>query len=472
MASDAKISDVLTQLETLPPQPLTAEISGKLSKIKAICDEKYSNQHFFGNAALNRMMLLDPDIAQLLTPDVIRYVFSNPPSPENKINRNSTPGGIHLKDAIKFGFADGLAVIKLIPNNQYNYGPEQNKAQQSLFEKHTTQIIANIFKANGQSSATINEPLSMRSLGRQFDSIRNIVGNQKSNGNSDNLLFVPNYTLNDLELQVKTGFNQLCQLIGADPGQHTLDSFTEKLLQSPEAFLKGDVAHLFFDRAHMLVALHDDSTINIGGIDCNYRDILQNMVYKLSKNPDHYPQAVKEQMALRLSLVENYLATKFPQEGLNYAKDATPYISIRVDHADLLESSGFNNSLAKFSKFVDHMEMGYSKEAAKKYLNMFEQAKSDFVNGRIELPNFEKSCFETIRLAEQDPGINSKPSLLARIENIANNVVKFLTMGHMEIDIPTDSRKRVNHFKEGLQNIRQEESQLQDTHDETMSKKL
>lgn len=472
MASEPKISDVLKQLENLPPQPLTTEISEKLGKIKAICDEKYSNQNFFGNAALNRLMLLDPDISQLLTPDVIRYVFSNPPLPETKINRNSTPGGIHLKDAIKFGFADGLAVIKLIPNNQYNYGPEQNKAQQAMFEKHTTQIIANLYKANRQTSATINEALDIRNLGRQLGSILNIVSNQKSNGNSQNLLYVPNYTTSDLELQVNTGFSQLCQLVGAVPSQHTLDSFTETLLQSPEAFLKGEVAHLFFDRAHMLVALHDDNSINIGGIDCYYRDIIQTMVHKISKNPDHYPQEVREQMALRVSLVEQYLNTKFPGQGLSHGKDETPYITIRLDHAELLESSGFNNSLAKFNKYVDHMEDGYSKEAAKGYLNKFEQAKSDLVNGRIELPDFESSCFEAIRLAERDPAINSKPSLIARIENIANNVVKFLTMGRMEIDIPTDSRRKVNHFKEGLQSLRKDESQLQDTPDESMSKKL
>lgn len=49
-----------------------------IKKIREICNTKYSNKGFFGHAALNRKMLLDKEIADLLTKDSIKREGKKP----------------------------------------------------------------------------------------------------------------------------------------------------------------------------------------------------------------------------------------------------------------------------------------------------------------------------------------------------------------------------------------------------------
>lgn len=93
-------------------------------------------------------MLLNERIANLLTPEVIEYLFTNEPTDQSKIFRNSS-GMIALKDAIYHGFNDGLIAIKLMTNNEQKFGPEQYEAQKANYDKNTTRIVENIKIAAG-----------------------------------------------------------------------------------------------------------------------------------------------------------------------------------------------------------------------------------------------------------------------------------------------------------------------------------
>ncbi|WP_367606151.1 hypothetical protein [Legionella sp. W05-934-2] len=105
------ITELLNSLKIHQPNEPSEAIHGNIQQIKAICYARYSNQSFYGNAALNRQMLLDPDIAKLLTPEVLTYLFTHEPTSGEKIYRNSG-GAINLRDAIYYGFHDGLDVIR------------------------------------------------------------------------------------------------------------------------------------------------------------------------------------------------------------------------------------------------------------------------------------------------------------------------------------------------------------------------
>lgn len=308
-----KTIEILDQLKQNPKASLTKEIEESLKKIKEICDSKYSNQSFYGNAALNRQMLLDPQIAKLLTPEVLTYIFTNDPTPETKIRRNTSPGGvINLKDAIYYGLKEGLHVIHMMPNNESQYGPSAYKQQQQKFSTNTMQIVANISKAAGVEEIESEQKLNPNGLIDQYERIIKTVNLLKEQGQSDNLLSVPSYTPQNMRDQVGWGFQRLCQIINTqDLGKETLDSFCEKFLNSPEAMLDGSVIHLFYDRAHIDAALEQDTIYKIGGQDYKFQDIFRAMIQKVATNPDNYPPCAREQFCLRFGLVESDLQNRF-----------------------------------------------------------------------------------------------------------------------------------------------------------------
>ena len=142
--------EVLDTLSNQSATELTSEIKTSLENIQSICNSKYFNQRYYGHAALNRKMLLDAEIAALLTPEVLTYIFTNQPTDLTKINRNSTPGGIILQNAIYHGFKDGLHIIHRMPNNDKEYGPQAYERQKSNFTNYicTCYFIKCIFSGN------------------------------------------------------------------------------------------------------------------------------------------------------------------------------------------------------------------------------------------------------------------------------------------------------------------------------------
>ena len=76
------------------------------------CNKQYFDQRFYGNAALNRRMMLDPEITNKLSKEDIIEIFTN--EDEYKIQRSST-GQITLASAIKYAFIGDPYDIKYMP---------------------------------------------------------------------------------------------------------------------------------------------------------------------------------------------------------------------------------------------------------------------------------------------------------------------------------------------------------------------
>lgn len=311
-------------LEALKKQPQTSpstQIIENLREIKEICDRDYSNQSFYGNAALNRQMLLNKRIADLLTPEVLAYLFTNEPNPQTRINRNSG-GPIALRDAIYYGFKDGLQVLRMMPNNEHNYGPKSYEEQKKKFADNTMRIVENIGKsAKGKKQDSVQE-FSPAQLIKQYEQIVATTNLVKAANKSPQLLQVPGYTPDQMRSQVVRGFKALCQIIKTDKlDSLTLDDFCEKFLQSPEAMLDGTVIHLFYDRAHIEAALEQGTKFNFKGQECTFQDIFKVMVSKVATNPDNYPPCAKEQFCLRMSLVESDIKKRFHAEYIEAEKN-------------------------------------------------------------------------------------------------------------------------------------------------------
>ncbi|KTD58662.1 Ankyrin repeat protein [Legionella sainthelensi] len=313
------ITELLSYFNNKKSKELTPEIAHNIAQIKEICDTEFYNQSFYGNSALNRLMLLNERVADLLTPEVIEYLFTNEPTGESKIFRNSS-GMIALKDAIFHGFNDGLLVIKFMTNNEQQFGPEQYEAQKANYAKHTTRIVENIKIAAGVLKEIEDDSSHEISLIEKFERIVDTIDKIKKADKSDKLLYVPGYTSQSMRSQVKGGFSHLCSALKIafdnefnEVKNETLDSLCEKFLNSPNAMLDGTVIHLFYDRAHIEAALEQDTIITIGGVGYHYQDIFRAMVNKIVSAPEKYPACAKEQFDLRFTLVMNDLEKRKQQ---------------------------------------------------------------------------------------------------------------------------------------------------------------
>src|SRR5579872_2464438 len=294
-----RILNLFKKLSQQPKEPLTPGIRKNIDKIKQICRDKYYDQSFYGNAALNRRMLLDKDIAELLTPEVIRFLFTNPLALNEEIPRNSS-NVTQLREALFYGFSDGLDAIRLMPNNEPDYSPARYKKQQKDFLENTLTICESLKEACGLTE--IPENVDARDLDadllKQFEEIVLEINRLKKTGQSSLLLVVPGYTPSQIRSQVGSGFSSLLESLRLNSwtlAQETLDSFCEQFLKNPHAILNGHVIHLFYDRAHLEAALEQDTFITIGKKKYKYEDILRKMIEKISAHPDHYPPCAKEQ---------------------------------------------------------------------------------------------------------------------------------------------------------------------------------
>lgn len=305
------ITDCLNEIKQYKKVPLTEAIKKSLIEIQKICNSRYSDQSFYGNDALNRKMLLDAEIAKLLTPEVITYVFTNRAIPETKIHRNST-GLINLKDAIYFGFKEGLQILHKLPNNERSYGLKGYQEQDSNFSSNTLQIVNNICIASNIFAIETEKAIDSNVFIKQYQHIVETVNLLKKADKSDYLLFVPNYSPEEIRTQTISGFSQLSSYITALEDE-TLDSFCEKILNDPEAILDGVVIHLFYDRVHFEAGLEQDTLFRIGKQEYTLQDIFSVMLKILVDNPDKYLYA-REQTGLRLLLVERHLKNKFKRE--------------------------------------------------------------------------------------------------------------------------------------------------------------
>ncbi len=311
----AKIFEILDILRQNPTKEASEAITQSLREIKEICDRKYYDQSLSGNASLNRLMLLDSDIAERLTPEVIEFIFTNAPAPETKIKRNTSDGGvINLQDAIYFGFQDGLQVIRCMPNNHGELNLPTYQQQKQKFDAVTMLIVQNILRAAGQREAGEElEEIHSHGLLTQYERIIKTVDLIKTNeGDLNRLLHVPSYTPADMRMQVWDGFLKLSQRISIfDRKKINLDAFCDRFLQSDSAMLHSYVSHFFYDRAHIQAALESPQKLIFEDGTYTYRDLFRAMIVKVTNSPESYPDFASEQLCLRFGLVENDLIRRF-----------------------------------------------------------------------------------------------------------------------------------------------------------------
>src|SRR5262249_30936789 len=91
----------------------------------------------------------------------------------------------------------------------------------------------------------------------------------------------------------------------------SLDSFCEKFLSSDQAMLDGSVGHFFYDRVHLQAALEDETLITIGEKQYPLKAFFKVMIDKIVTIPEAYPEFSKEQLCVRLALVERNLRDEF-----------------------------------------------------------------------------------------------------------------------------------------------------------------
>ncbi len=149
-----KIKEILAKISEFKAEPATEEITQKIAKIKNICDTHYWDKRFSGNAALNRKILLDSEIADLLTPDVIRFLFTNKPTENEELKRSLlSKENVSIKDAVSYGLDQELFVLEHHPNNDmitnlldYKQKPAEKRAkkQKEDFNNKTLRIVKNI----------------------------------------------------------------------------------------------------------------------------------------------------------------------------------------------------------------------------------------------------------------------------------------------------------------------------------------
>jgi serine/threonine protein kinase len=316
------------------------------------CNDVFHNQSIYGNAALNRKMLLDEALSQWLTPEVIQCIFSQSHGEEFKITRGRTE--ILLRDAIYHGFSDGLKTLKYMPNNELDYSPASYAKQQDDFDRCTSAIIQNIAIASGVvcASSTLEEFRPQRMVDC-FKKISTTIAKIRESGQSGELLRVPGYPLDIMRNQVLGGLKDACRLMGITPDISILkkpvvvnknfSDFCETFLGSENVVLNGDVSHMFYDRAHLEAAIEQNTKIKFNDCECTFQEIFAEMIKRVSENPERYSQAVKEQLELRIELVENDLRKRFPKEaGLPITDNVV--VAVTQIGEDSFDVVGLNNA--------------------------------------------------------------------------------------------------------------------------------
>ncbi|NDH09433.1 MAG: hypothetical protein EBY16_07465, partial [Gammaproteobacteria bacterium] len=429
--------DILNALGSKKTISSTPAIEIALEKIQAICNQKYSNQSFYGNAALNRLMLLDEEIARHLTPEVLSFIFTNKETA--KIFRNSS-GQINLWGAIYHGFKDGLHLIHYMPNNEQDYNPVAYQQQQHKFTSNTLQIVKNMLlaaKVEGITEVWDIKPEQKRNpseLIAQYDKIIDTVNCLKENRRSDELLQVPGYSPDQMRSQVQRGFQRLCGMKGIkNPNEGTLDAFCEAFLHNEAAMLDGWVIHLFYDRAHIEAALEQGTTYQFQDNTYNFQDIFRAMIAKIARNPDNYPACAKEQFCLRFGLVESDLKVRFAA-AYKTSSSSKELMSTRIDPITNSCSNGlayyatFQDSLEQLKKSLSDTECDYQKN------NLFEglkRAEEEFLitatptSSQTLIAKFHQHCKEHIENADKMMGHGS----LYRIAEVLIKAVVGLFIG-------------------------------------------
>ena len=320
------LSILIENKNDLSPTPEQKERIGDLIKH---CNKNYSNQGAYGNDALNRLVLLDPIVADIISDlDILNIILKSPKEQFCVIRtpRNKPEILLDFKDVLLHGFKHSLEVLKYHPNNERDYGLKGYEEQQSKFEKNTVRIIRAIGTLVGENSTDLtfveDSVVSIKMLFREVcDDIDFLA---VSDDLKKQLLAVPGYTYDQIMTQTNMGFLSLIVRLGyqmsSELTQKTLTEFCEQVLNQQEVFLDGSISHLLYDRLHLTAALVNEKAYSFSDTPkISLSGIFSKLVEMIDANPAKYA-VVKKQFEMRLNLVYQKLHEKFYPEFLALKK--------------------------------------------------------------------------------------------------------------------------------------------------------
>lgn len=454
----------------------SASALANIEKIKKICDEEYSNKSALGASSLNRKILLDKRIADLLTPETIVTIFSLRSNMKDKIDPLS-PIVIRrdkeystIADAIYYGFSDGTEVIQLMPNNKADDPNVDNvkdyQAQKNNYEMHTKRIVNNIKDAasllsiSQVNTAYVNPPTETPSLLKRYDIIVDAIEKLRDENKSNELLKVEGYTTDQIRGQVSPGFRRLCEVIGAKftssvsddyvrittiQKPSTLEEFSKAFINSDTALLDSLIVHQFYDAKHFQAAIEQNSIIVIGGKNYHFKDLLREMIKQceLSKGSLAY-----DQFKIRLHLVVNDLRNRFPEyvKATHDQEHAAAYFPPKISDQQLSQTVEELTKLTGLPWFTadDEILLCLRVPGADSYEAMIafrEQLKKFEVN---LLPNIDATsrCLVQEGLCEITAVINHPSEILAIKNSLDQNKIK---QQHIHSPIKQEEPQKVLH---------------------------
>ncbi len=399
------------------------QVMKNVKGIQEICNTQYADSVFYGNSALNKMTLRDPEIATLLTTDVLKYIFNQ----DVTIARGLKAEKVYLRDVIKYGCLEGLESLKYMTSNEHNMSPKIYENQKKDFEANTKKIINNISKASGVTIDTKVEEPNTTNLLNQFEVICKAIDKIPRDKYFKTL--IPNLDSTNLEKEVHHGLIRLIESTYAksikdgsvheETMQIKLEELAQRFLGKNEALLDASIIHQFYDRAHIETALKFDfplvfkaeageiehsfkgvgnKGVGYKGVKHSYRTLFQAMVTELCANPTKYPIAV-EQFATRFNLVEMHLEENFSidlQNAKSEVKDSNE-LSINIKgqqdmYKELIDAIKFDKNKQKLqdvaNELIDDIKFDENKQKLLDVVN-----KLDFVKLHIN-PN-QRQEFQT-----------------------------------------------------------------------------
>ena len=360
---------------------ISNETRKRIKKIQSICNKDYFNQSFYGSAALNRQIILDKRIADLLTPETILAILALHTETKNlnkkspiAIWRNSS-SYLSLAAVLFYSFNEGLETIEFMPNNESQYGNKQYQEQKRKFRENTNKIIEHIKKAatlleiTPEAKEFQQKTKRKKSLIELFQTIENTIDEIKNNHQENALLHVPTYTPDDIREQSIHGFTTICHLLDINytiaakntliiDNAISLDELIKQFLSSEETLLNGKVIHLFYDRVHLEACIEQHTKIIIQNNEYYLKDILREMVAQC-ETAFSTCNTAKEQFEIRLKLCNTHLKTQFPAEYKSNTKkireDDLPQGYIHIKKMMLSLESEIDKSLwtCSFSKTTE-----------------------------------------------------------------------------------------------------------------------
>jgi len=326
---------------------LGEDVNENIKAIVEICNDSYSNQYYSGNDALNRGILLDAKIKNLLTPAVMQAIMIK--SQLCKLRtvemskdvdiaivrfrgpRHTEPYFSSFADTMYYALCANqnlesleLIALNVAENLKVERSLKEHLRQRDKFVNNALPMLSNIQEAaKGFGAVVPSVPKVVKGanyLDELFVNVRGMIEQVKSAEKVDVLLEVAAYKPKTICSQASRGLSDLLGLIPIDPKEIdftiTIDDIYKKIATSP-ALLDNQVAHIFYDRLHLEAILAMDGNIIINAREITYQGLIAGLVQHISKHrddPDY--QIAVQQFEIRLELVQNHMLANKDKLGI------------------------------------------------------------------------------------------------------------------------------------------------------------